>query len=126
MKSDQLFAAAGALLAGASVIIGAFGAHALKARISTDLFGVFEIGARYHMYHALALFDVAWACSRQPGPFFVLAGWLFIAGVGLFSGSLYMLALTGAKWFGAVTPVGGVFFVAGWLAFFAGLLKLGR
>jgi uncharacterized membrane protein YgdD (TMEM256/DUF423 family) len=126
MKSDQLFAAAGALLAAAAVIIGAFGAHALRARLSADLFGIFETGARYHMYHALALFAVAWACSRHPGSLFELAGWLFVAGIGLFSGSLYLLALTGTRWLGAVTPLGGVSFIAGWLALFIGLLRSGE
>jgi len=126
MKSDQMFAAAGALLAAGSVVVGAFGAHALKARISADLLGTFETGARYHMYHALALFAVAWAYGRYPGPLVELAGWLFIAGIGLFCGSLYILALTGARWLGAVTPLGGLSFIAGWLTLFIGLLKSGK
>jgi uncharacterized membrane protein YgdD (TMEM256/DUF423 family) len=126
MKSDQLFAAAGALLAAGSVVIGAFGAHSLKARISADLLGVFETGARYHMYHALALFAAAWAYCRHPGFLIEVAGWLFIAGIALFSGSLYILALTGARWLGAVTPLGGLSFIAGWLALLVGLLKTGK
>jgi uncharacterized membrane protein YgdD (TMEM256/DUF423 family) len=126
MKPDQLFAAAGAVLAAGSVIIGAFGAHALRARIAADLLGTFETGARYHMYHALALFAAAWAYSRHPASLLELAGWFFVAGIGLFCGSLYLLVLTGARWLGAVTPLGGLFFIAGWIALFIELLKSGR
>ena len=103
--------AASALL---SVAAGAFGAHALRARLSPELLAVFETGARYQMYHALGLFAAAWAVTRWPGPWPVRAGWLFVAGTLLFSGSLYALALSGARWLGAVTPFGGLAFLAGW------------
>jgi uncharacterized membrane protein YgdD (TMEM256/DUF423 family) len=98
-----------------AVAAGAFGAHALRARLSPDLLAVFETGARYQMYHALGLLAVAWAASRWPGPWPPRAGWLFLAGTVLFSGSLYALALTGVRWLGAITPLGGVAFLAGWL-----------
>ena len=77
---------------------------------------VFETGARYHMYHALALLGAAWAVSRWPGTAATTAGWCFVAGTILFSGSLYALALTGIRPLGAITPLGGVCFLAGWVA----------
>ena len=98
-----------------AVAAGAFGAHALRARITPEHLAIFETGARYQIYHALALLAVAWAVSRWPGSLLVYAGWLFVAGSVVFSGSLYLLALTGARWWGAVTPIGGVAFLAGWL-----------
>jgi uncharacterized membrane protein YgdD (TMEM256/DUF423 family) len=112
---DRLFATLGALSAFLAVGAGAFGAHALRARLPADLLAVFETGARYQMYHALGLFAVAWAVTRWPGPWPVRAGWLFLAGTLLFSGSLYGLALSGVRWLGAVTPLGGLCFLAGWL-----------
>jgi uncharacterized membrane protein YgdD (TMEM256/DUF423 family) len=111
---DRLFFGLGAASALLSVAAGAFGAHALRARLSPDLLAVFETGARYQMYHALGLLAAAWAISRWPGPWPVRAAWLFVAGTLLFSGSLYLLALTGIRWLGAVTPVGGVAFLAAW------------
>jgi len=111
---DRLFFSLGAASAFLAVAAGAFGAHALKTRLSPDAFNVFEVGARYHMYHALALLLAAWAASRWPGPAISLAGGLFVAGTLLFSGSLYVLSLTGLRWLGAVTPFGGLAFLAGW------------
>ncbi len=111
---DRLFFSLGAVSAFLAVAAGAFGAHALKTRLSPDLFNVFEVGARYHMYHALALLAVAWAVTRWPGPAVSVSGWLFVIGTILFSGSLYALSLTGVRWLGAVTPFGGLAFLAGW------------
>jgi uncharacterized membrane protein YgdD (TMEM256/DUF423 family) len=115
---DRTFLALGAISAGISVAAGAFGAHALKARLPADLLAVFETGARYEMYHALGLVAAAWAASRAPAAaaWAGWAGWLFVAGTVLFSGSLYALALTGVRALGAVTPLGGVAFIAGWIA----------
>ena len=115
--------AAGAIAAGLGVLLGAFGAHGLKSRVGPDLLVVFETGVRYHMYHALALFAVAWAQSRAPSAWGTVAGCLFLIGIVLFSGSLYALALTGVTTWGAVTPIGGLAFLIGWacLAFFAAL-----
>lgn len=112
---DRLFTTLGALSAFIAVAAGAFGAHALRARLSPDLLAVFETGARYQMYHALGLLAVAWAGARWPGPWAAWAGWLFLAGTVLFSGSLYLLALSGARWWGAITPFGGAAFLAGWI-----------
>ena len=113
---DRLFVALGAISALAAVAAGAFGAHALRDRLAPDMLSVFEIGARYHMYHALALLAAAWAVGRWPGSAAVTAGWLFVAGTLVFSGSLYLLALTGQRWLGAVTPLGGLAFILGWAA----------
>ena len=95
--------------------MGAFGAHALEARLAPDLRAVFETGARYQMYHAFALIAVAWAWARRPARIFAVSGWLFVAGIVVFSGSLYLLALTGTRALGAITPLGGLAFLAGWL-----------
>jgi uncharacterized membrane protein YgdD (TMEM256/DUF423 family) len=110
----RMFFALGAASALISVGAGAFGAHALRARLSPELLAVFETGARYQMYHALGLFIAAWAVTRWPGPWAVRAGWLFVVGTLLFSGSLYALALSGVRWLGALAPFGGVAFLAGW------------
>jgi len=120
---DRVFTVAGALSALVAVAAGAFGAHALRSKASADLLAVFETGARYQMYHALALLAVAWVVTRWPAAPVRAAGWLFVAGTVLFSGSLYLLALTGTRWLGAVTPVGGLCFLAGWLALAAGVWR---
>jgi uncharacterized membrane protein YgdD (TMEM256/DUF423 family) len=109
----------GATSAAIAVAAGAFGAHALRSRVAPELLAVFETGVRYQMYHALAL--VALGASPLPGKSLALTRWSFIAGTLLFSGSLYLLVLTGTRWWGAVTPFGGVAFIVGWccLAFTA-------
>ena len=96
------------------VALGAFGAHGLRGRLSPDMLAVFETGVRYHMYHALALILVGLIMGRWSGWLMHTAGWCFVAGILLFSGSLYALALTGVTVLGAITPLGGVAFLAGW------------
>src|SRR6266853_907865 len=113
---DRTFLLAGAVAAFIAVGFGAFGAHGLRARLTPDMLAVFETGVRYHMYHALALLLVASLLPRMPGKAMVAAGWLFVAGITLFSGSLYLLAVTGVTVLGAITPIGGVAFLAGWAA----------
>ena len=120
---QRTFAVIGATSAFVGVAAGAFGAHALRARLSPDLLAVFETGARYQMYHALALVLVAVAATRWPGPLSQAAGWLFVAGTILFSGSLYALALTGVRGLGAITPLGGLCFLAGWVCFALAALR---
>ena len=120
---DRTFLALGAISAAISVAAGAFGAHALKARLAPDLLAVFETGARYQMFHALGLVAAAWAATRFPGAAVAWAGWLFVAGTVLFSGSLYALTLTGVRALGAVTPFGGVAFIAGWAALAAAAVR---
>lgn len=117
MTSDRLFTLLGAASGLIAVAAGAFGAHALKARLDPDLLAIFETAARYQMAHALALLAAAWAATRWPGRTIALAGTCFVAGTVFFSGSLYLLALTGSRWLGAITPAGGVLFLAGWLLF---------
>jgi uncharacterized membrane protein YgdD (TMEM256/DUF423 family) len=122
---ERTFLALGAASGLLGVAAGAFGAHALKARLSPDMLAVFETGARYQMYHALALVAAAWAAGRFPGPAASWSGWLFVAGTVLFSGSLYALALSGIRWLGAVTPIGGVAFLGGWAALALAALRGG-
>lgn len=97
------------------VALGAFGAHGLRTRLSPDMLAIFETAVRYQMYHAFGLFAVAWVAVQFPQSQAYVAGWLFMGGTVLFSGSLYVLSLTGVRWWGAVTPFGGVLFLIGWL-----------
>ncbi|MGH7334011.1 MAG: DUF423 domain-containing protein [Candidatus Rokuibacteriota bacterium] len=113
---ERVFAGLGALSALIAVALGAFAAHGLKARLSPDLLSVFETAVRYQMYHALGLLAVAWAYGRWPGTAVVLAGWLFVVGTIIFSGSLYLLSVSALRWVGVMTPVGGLAFIGGWLA----------
>jgi len=107
----------GALLGGLAVALGAFGAHALKARLAPDKLVTFETGVRYHFYHAIALLAVGTVQITLPAAgTLALSGWLFVAGIALFSGSLYWLALGGPRWLGPVTPLGGLALIAGWVA----------
>jgi uncharacterized membrane protein YgdD (TMEM256/DUF423 family) len=110
----RLFFSIGAASALIGVAAGAFGAHGLRDRLTPDLLAVWETAVRYQLYHALALLAVAWALSRWPGRAGEAAGWLFVVGTVLFSGSLYALSLSGQRWLGAITPLGGVAFLAGW------------
>src|SRR5262252_4517431 len=119
---DRTFLLIGAVLGFIGVAAGAFGAHALRARLSPEMLSVFETGVRYQMYHAFAVLIVAAAIGHiGAARLLVLAGWSFFIGVLLFSGSLYVLALSGAGILGAVTPFGGLLFLIGWacLAVFA-------
>jgi uncharacterized membrane protein YgdD (TMEM256/DUF423 family) len=104
----------GSLSALIAVAAGAFGAHGLRSRLTPDMLAVFETGVRYQMTHALALLATAWAATRWPGAAVHGAGWLFVTGTLLFSGSLYVLALTGQRGWGAVTPVGGLLWLVAW------------
>jgi uncharacterized membrane protein YgdD (TMEM256/DUF423 family) len=122
----RTFALLGALSAATAVAAGAFGAHALRTRLEPRMLEIFETAARYQMYHALALFAVAWVASKatNAATLVQVSGWSFVAGTVLFSGSLYALALTGLRGLGAITPLGGVAFIAGWLALAAATLRL--
>ena len=112
----RAFLALGALFGLTAIAAGAFGAHALEARLTADRLAIFETAARYQMYHALALVAVALAAALLPEARgqTIAAGWAFVAGVFVFSGSLYLLAFGGPRWLGAVTPLGGVCFLVGW------------
>ncbi len=120
---SRTFFVYGGLFGALAVAMGAFGGHLLKQQLSPEKFAIFEVAARYHMYHALALLGTAWACKQGPGSWITAAGYLFAVGIVFFSGSLYLLSLTGANWLGTITPVGGLAFVAGWLCLVVAVWK---
>ena len=112
--SGKIFFVVASISGFLSVALGAFGAHALKEKIAPEMLTVFETGVRYQFYHTFALFVVGWAVQKYPAANFLPAGWCFVAGILLFSGSLYALALTSTRWLGAVTPFGGLALLTGW------------
>lgn len=122
---SQIFLIVAAILGGTGVMLGAFASHGLKSKLSESLLSAFETGVTYQFYHALALFALALWLKQSQLVWFVASGYLWLAGVVLFSGSLYALALTGVKWFGPITPIGGVLFIAGWVSLLVGAMKLG-
>ena len=111
---DRTFLLIGALAGFTGVTLGAFGAHALRGRLSPEMLAVFETGVRYQIYHALAIMATGLIAARMGGWLIVSAGWLLTAGIILFSGSLYLLVFTGVTRLGAITPIGGVAFLLGW------------
>lgn len=113
----------GAAMAFMAVAAGAFGAHALKQKLDIDLLNAFEVGVRYQMHHALALIAIAILYTNYNHFSMAASAWLIIAGTCLFSGSLYILALTGIRMWGALTPVGGILLLIGWLMFALGVIK---
>jgi uncharacterized membrane protein YgdD (TMEM256/DUF423 family) len=121
---ERLFFILGSIFGGLGVALGAMGAHALKDRLTSDALSTYETAARYQMYHALALLAVAYAAARWPDSNLpTIAGWLFLAGIAVFSGSLYLLSLTDVRWLGAITPLGGAAFIAGWLCLALGVWR---
>jgi uncharacterized membrane protein YgdD (TMEM256/DUF423 family) len=113
---DPLFLIMGSLLGALGIAFGAFGAHHLHRKASRDLVATFEAAVRYQLFHALALLGVSIVSGQWPASIFPeLAGWLFVAGCILFSGSLYLMVLTGYRRLGMVTPFGGIAFIAGWV-----------
>jgi uncharacterized membrane protein YgdD (TMEM256/DUF423 family) len=123
---DRLFITLGALSGFLAVAAGAFGAHALRDRLTTSMLDVFQTGVTYQMYHALALVGVGILLARfstDGSAWLTAAGWLFVGGSVLFSGSLYALALSGTTWLGAITPLGGIAFLVGWLALAIGIWR---
>lgn len=119
----RTFVLLGALFALLGVALGAFGAHGLRGRIPAADLEVFETGVRYQMYHALGLFVVAWLATRFPGPWIAASGWFMVAGIVVFSGSLYLLVVSGIRWLGAVTPVGGLSLLVAWVALGIAVLR---
>lgn len=113
----------GALLALLGVMLGAFGAHSLKNILDANALATFEVGVRYQLYHALAVIVLGGLAAQANLRWCRRAALLFIVGCVLFSGSIYLLALTGMKWFGPITPLGGMCFMAGWVALVIGLIK---
>jgi uncharacterized membrane protein YgdD (TMEM256/DUF423 family) len=123
MKMERRFVVLGAIFALLGVLAGAFAAHALKEAIGPDRLEIFKTGAQYQLIHALALFAVAFVATKWPGRLVNWAGWLFVAGIVLFSGSLYVLAATNIRWLGAITPLGGLCFIAGWICLALGVIQ---
>ena len=122
--SIKLFLSAGGLAALAAVALGAFGAHALKTRLSAEMLAVWHTGVEYHAYHALGLLAVGLVAAQLPESLLLKwSGWLMLAGIVLFSGSLYALALSGERWLGAITPIGGTAFLAAWGLFVIAALR---
>lgn len=120
----RLFLAFGGAAALLAVALGAFGAHALKSRLAPEMLAVWHTGIEYHLFHALGLLAVGLAAAQLPQSALLRwSGWLMVAGILLFCGSLYALALSGERWLGAVTPAGGVAFIAAWTVFVAAVLK---
>jgi uncharacterized membrane protein YgdD (TMEM256/DUF423 family) len=111
---DRFFFLSGAISAFIAVALGAFGAHSLRTKLSPEMLDIFEVGVRYQMYHAFGLIAVAWAITRWPEANLNGAGWAFIVGIVIFSGSLYLLSTTDTRWLGAITPIGGLAFLIGW------------
>lgn len=119
----RLFFAWGALYGLLGVAAGAFGAHALRGHMTADRLALYEVAVRYQMYHAFALIAAAWAVQRWPGTLSSAAGWLFIVGVLIFSGTVYALSFGAPRWLGAVTPIGGLCLLGGWLALAVAALR---
>jgi uncharacterized membrane protein YgdD (TMEM256/DUF423 family) len=122
---SRLFIIAGALAAGIAVVAGAFGAHGLEGRVTAGRLETFKTGVTYQMYHALALLFVGWAAFQGASGPVTWAGYAFIAGIVIFSGSLYLLVLTDTGWLGAITPIGGVAFIIGWILLAYGMIDPG-
>jgi uncharacterized membrane protein YgdD (TMEM256/DUF423 family) len=119
-EMDRVFFTAGAVFALIGVAAGAFGAHALEGRLTPERLATYDVAVRYQLYHAFALLAVAWASTHWPSGLIRTAGWLFIAGILIFSGTVYLLALGGPRWLGAITPLGGLSLIVSW-----GLLAIG-
>ncbi len=122
----KLFLVVGALSAMLAVVLGAFGAHALRARLAPDLLAIYSTGVQYHFWHALGLLVIGVVAIHLPSSSALkLAGWLMLAGIVIFSGSLYVLALTGTRWLGAITPFGGAAFIVSWILLAVGVARAG-
>jgi len=120
----KLFLVLGGANAALVVVLGAFGAHVLKTRLSSDMLAVYHTAVLYHAIHALGLIAIGAVALWLPGSGYLKsAGWTMFAGIALFSGSLYLLSVTGTRWLGAITPIGGVAFVLAWVLFCVAVLK---
>jgi len=124
--SARLLLVLGALAAMLAVMLGAFGAHALRGRLPADMLAIYQTGVQYHFWHALGVLAIGLTLLHAPGSGAVrAAGWLMLAGIVVFSGSLYVLATTGMRWLGAITPLGGLAFIAAWIAYAWGVWRIG-
>ena len=115
----------GSINAMLAVILGAFGAHGLKSRLTEDLLAVYQTGVQYHFYHSLGLILIGVIAWQMPGSVWLKwSAWIMLAGIVLFSGSLYLLALTNMRWLGMITPIGGIAFIVAWLLLLVAAVKL--
>jgi uncharacterized membrane protein YgdD (TMEM256/DUF423 family) len=120
----KAFLILGSVNAALVVLLGAFGAHALKARLSVEMLAVYQTGVHYHLFHALGLLAAGLAAMQIPDSGYLRwSGWLMLAGIVLFSGSLYLLSVSGLRWLGMITPFGGVAFIVAWMLFAAAIAK---
>lgn len=121
---SKLFLSIGAINAALAVMLGAFGAHGLKSRLAADMIEIFETGVQYHFYHALGLLAVGVLAIHYPGSSSLKwSGWLMLGGIVIFSGSLYILSISGVRWLGAITPIGGISFIAAWILLLVAVLS---
>ncbi|MFH5833816.1 DUF423 domain-containing protein [Halalkalibaculum sp. DA384] len=121
---SKLFLSIGAINAALAVMLGAFGAHGLKERLTVDMLDIFETAVQYHFYHALGLLAVGLLAIHYPeSGSLKWAGWLMLAGIVIFSGSLYILSISGIRWLGAITPLGGISFIAAWVLLLIAVAK---
>ena len=124
VPTAKVFLILGGLNAALVVLLGAFGAHALKARLSAEMLAVYQTGVHYHLFHALGLIAVGLVATQIPASAYLKwSGWLMLAGIILFSGSLYVLSVSGLRWLGMITPFGGVAFIAAWIVFVIAIAK---
>jgi len=120
----KLFTLLGSINALLAVMIGAFGAHALKNRLTSEMLEIFQTGVQYHFYHALGLIAVGLIAMHLPESSWVRwSGWVMLTGIIVFSGSLYILSVSGIRWLGAVTPIGGTAFILSWVLLMAAIIK---
>ena len=121
----KTFLVIGALSGMLAVLLGAFGAHAMRGRLTPDMLAVYQTGVQYHFWHALGLLAIALTLAHFPAAQGLKwAGWLMLAGILIFSGSLYLLAVTGMRWLGAITPIGGSAFIVAWALFAATVARV--
>jgi len=121
----KLFLSLGAISGAFGVIIGAFGAHGLKNKLSVEMLTVYQTGVQYHFYHTFALLAVGLLALRFQSGLLTFSGWSFLFGILIFSGSLYALSISGVKILGAITPIGGLFFIIGWVLLAVAVIKAG-
>lgn len=120
----KLFTAIGSINAMLAVLLGAFGAHSLRDRLSAEMLRIFETGVQYHFYHALGLLAIGLVAWHLPeSGLLKWSGWLMLAGIVIFSGSLYLLSILGIRWLGAITPIGGTAFIVAWVLLALAVLK---
>ncbi len=120
---SNFFFSLGSGLSLLTVVFGAFGAHALRSKLSPEMLETFEVAVRYQMYHSLGIIATAWAASQWQNHLTTASGWCFFAGILIFSGSLYIMCFTGARWLGAITPIGGLAFIGGWACLMIAAIK---